>query len=129
MALTPEQYKEISDKVSAGDNVTVEEAALLVHALAEVDTQAVIFQNAVVLCNENIQVIARGLIEEVTKKSGRTGEKFKRAMDKLLENALNKHVVSLNMYLVSAFDEARTVLGISAEEPTEEATEETGDVA
>jgi hypothetical protein len=124
MALTPEQYKEIADKVSAGENVTLEEAALLVQALAEVDTQAVIFQNAIVLCNENLQTIARSLVEEVTKKSGRTGEKFKRAVDKLLDNALNKHIVSLNMYLVNAFEDARKALGIEVEETQEETSEQ-----
>lgn len=124
MALTPEQYKEIADKVSAGENITLEEAALLVQALAEVDTQAVIFQNAIVLCNENLQTIARSLVEEVTKKSGRTGEKFKRAVDKLLENSLNKHIVSLNMYLVNAFEDARKALGIEVEETQEETSEQ-----
>jgi hypothetical protein len=124
MALTPEQYKEIADKVSAGENITLEEAALLVQALAEVDTQAVIFQNAIVLCNENLQTIARSLVEEVTKKSGRTGEKFKRAVDKLLENSLNKHIVSLNMYLVNAFEDARKALGIEVEETQEETSDQ-----
>lgn len=110
MAMTPEQYKELVDKVTAGEQVTIDEAKLLIETVRELDAQAVIYQNAVVLCNENVTVIARALSEGIMKRCGRTGKKIERAVSKLAANALTRHEMSLAMYLTGAFAEAGQLL-------------------
>lgn len=110
MAMTPEQYKELVDKVAAGEQVSLEDAKLLVETVRELDAQAVIYQNAVVLCNENVNVIARALSEGVMKRCGRTGKKIERAVNKLAANALARHEMSLTLYLTGAFAEAGQLL-------------------
>ena len=110
MAMTPEQYKELVDKVTAGEAISPEDAKLLVETVRELDAQAVIYQNAVVLCNENVNVIARALSEGVMKRCGRTGKKIERAVSKLVANALARHEMSLTLYLTGAFAEAGQLL-------------------
>jgi hypothetical protein len=104
--ITPEQYAEIYERVQAGGDVTSDEAKLLVDSIISLDQQAVIFQNAIVLCVENARLVVESLAQGIINRSGRTDKKMRNDSAKMAANALANFENALNMYLTGAFAEA-----------------------
>jgi hypothetical protein len=109
MMITPEEFKELYDKVEADGDLEKPEVKSLVEAIIELDKQAVLLQNALVLAYDNTRVMVEALAESILARTGRTDKKIKRAVAKIAAGALARYEIALQMFLAGA-------LGDDAEE-------------
>jgi hypothetical protein len=102
MMITPEEFKELYDKVQADGDLEKPEVKSLVEAIIELDKQAVLLQNALVLAYDNTRVMVEALADSILQRTGRTDKKIKRAVAKIAAGALARYEIALQMFLSGA---------------------------
>jgi hypothetical protein len=100
--ITPEEFKELYDKVEADGDLEKPEVKSLVEAIIELDRQAVLLQNALVLAYDNTRVMVEALADSILQRTGRTDKKIKRAVAKIAAGALARYEIALQMFLSGA---------------------------
>jgi hypothetical protein len=100
--ITPEEFKELYDKVEADGDLEKPEVKSLVEAIIELDKQAVLLQNALMLAYDNTRVMVEALSESILSRTGRTDKKIKRAVAKIAAGALARYEIALQMFLAGA---------------------------
>ena len=100
--ITPEEFKELYDKVQADGDLEKPEVKSLVEAIIELDKQAVLLQNALVLAYDNTRVMVEALADSILQRTGRTDKKIKRAVAKIAAGALARYEIALQMFLSGA---------------------------
>jgi hypothetical protein len=100
--ISPDEFKEIYDRVEAGEDLSNADAKSLIEAIVELDGSVILLQNAVVLAHGNTRVVVETLAESILARTGRTDKKTKKAIAKIAASALARYEISLQMFLSGA---------------------------
>lgn len=100
--ITPEEFKELYDRVEADGELEKPEVKSLVEAIIELDKQAVLLQNALMLAYDNTRVMVEALSESILARTGRTDKKIKKSVAKIAAGALARYEIALQMFLSGA---------------------------
>jgi hypothetical protein len=97
--ITSEQFKEICERIEAGEQLSTEDAKSLVEVIVALDQNSVLLQNALVLAFDNARVLVESLSEGILQRTGRTEKKIRNSVAKMAANAMARYEIALQMFL------------------------------
>lgn len=108
--INPNDFKILSEKILAAEDITTEEAHFLLQAVYEMDSHLLILQNTIELSVMNAQQVIPALAELVLRMSGRTDTKIKKKVAQTAAEITAKYEASIHLYLAGAYEEAQTMI-------------------
>lgn len=114
--MTPEQFKNIEEKVKEGLQITAEQAKLLVDTVSRLDGTVAVFQNSLQLMADGVATAVPELANKVMQRCGRTEKKVIKSVAELAANTVMTIETAIQSYLVQCMMQLAESLGLSLDE-------------